>query len=43
MTGKYLGKVNAAADVSASLKAAGYAKGAYIVRGQHFSGRIQLK
>ena len=43
MTGKYLGKVNASADVSTALKAAGFAKGAYVVRGLHFSGRIQVK
>jgi hypothetical protein len=43
MTGKYLGKVNASADVPATLKAAGYAKGAYIVRGPHISSRIQVK
>ena len=47
MTGKYLGKVNAsaAADVSAALKAAGYAKGMYILRaaGQNKTLRVQVR
>jgi hypothetical protein len=45
MTGKYLGKVNASADVSATLKAAGYAKGMYILRaaGQNKILRVQVR
>ena len=43
MTGKFLGKVNASADVSAALKSAGYAKGMYMVRGARDSRRIHVK
>ena len=47
MTGKFLGSVNpqgaAAASIEASLKAAGFANGVYMVRGAGVTRRIQVR